>query len=87
MNLIEQSETQSVAALALELKRARNKVANLEIALQSSRAIGIAIGVIVERCKINSDQAFDLLVQISQSDQRKVRDVADELVLTGVIRN
>jgi AmiR/NasT family two-component response regulator len=70
---------------ALELEAARTKIANLEVALRSSRMIGMAIGIVMERCKISEDEAFALLVHVSQHTHRKLRDLASELVFTGVI--
>jgi GAF domain-containing protein len=45
--------------------------------------IGQAKGVLMERHKISSDQAFALMVRASQSTQRKLREIAEELALTG----
>ena len=67
------------------LDAARTKIENLEIALESSRVIGIAVGIVVERCRLSAGQAFDALVRVSQSEHRKLRDVASDLVFTGVV--
>jgi GAF domain-containing protein len=52
-------------------------------ALESRDAIGQAKGILMERHKITALQAFDLLVRASQQVNRKLWDVADELVETG----
>ena len=67
------------------LAAARTKIENLEIALESSRIIGIAVGIVVGRCRLSAAQAFDALVRISQSEHRKLREVASDLVFTGVV--
>lgn len=45
--------------------------------------IGQAKGILIERYQITGDQAFSVLVRTSQDLNRKLRDVADELVRTG----
>lgn len=67
------------------LSRAQAKTRNLEVALATSRTIGMALGIIIERCRLSPEEAFTVLRQISQRDHRKLRDVASELVFTGVI--
>jgi DNA-directed RNA polymerase sigma subunit (sigma70/sigma32) len=71
--------------LEAELTRAREKIDNLEVALRTSRRIGQAIGIIMERMRVTEDQAFELLRRISQNRHRKLRDIADHVVLTGEI--
>lgn len=79
----------SVAAAGLGLVLSalahRNRAENLDVALQSSRRIGAAIGVLMARRQCTYDQAFGALRDASQRDQRKLRDIADEVVLTGVL--
>ncbi|HEY2297180.1 MAG TPA: ANTAR domain-containing protein [Jatrophihabitans sp.] len=65
------------------LAAAEAKIANLEVALRSSRVIGTAVGILVERHKISPDTAFDFLVKASQCENRKLRDVAEDLVYSG----
>jgi len=40
----------------------------------------MAQGVLIERHKLTPDQAFALLVRVSQHQNTKLRDVADRLV-------
>jgi hypothetical protein len=47
--------------------------------------IGQAQGVLMERHKITSDEAFALLVQASQHTNTKLRDVAGHLVQSGLV--
>jgi GAF domain-containing protein len=68
------------AAIALKASRQGE---NLRIALDSRDIIGQAKGILMERYKIDTGHAFDLLVRSSQSTGRKLREVADELVTTG----
>nr|WP_236825900.1 MULTISPECIES: GAF and ANTAR domain-containing protein [unclassified Blastococcus] len=62
---------------------ARDMADNLQLALETRAVIDQAKGVLMERHKLTADQAFQLLAQASMSGNRKVRDIADQLVLTG----
>jgi GAF domain-containing protein len=59
--------------------------ANLRDALEGRDVIGQAKGILMERFKLNSDDAFRLLVDASQHTQTKLRTVAERLCLTGEI--
>jgi GAF domain-containing protein len=62
---------------------ARELADNLQAALESRAVIDQAKGVLIERYKLNPDQAFQLLAQASMGTNQKLRDVADHLVRTG----
>ncbi|QJY47772.1 GAF and ANTAR domain-containing protein [Pseudonocardia broussonetiae] len=55
--------------------------------LESRDLIGQAKGILMERFKIDSGVAFQLLIRASQSTNTKLRDVADHLARTGEIEN
>jgi hypothetical protein len=59
------------------------QVENLKRALENSRKIGAAIGILMASTKLTEDAAFDLLVHVSRNTHRKLREVAEEVVLTG----
>ena len=59
--------------------------ADLRIALESRDVIGQAKGILMERFKITSTEAFDLLITASQHTNRKLRDVAADLTDTGAL--
>jgi signal transduction histidine kinase/DNA-binding response OmpR family regulator len=65
------------------LDEAENRSANLERALSSNRQIGAAIGILMASHKVTSDRAFALLREASNMTNRRLRDVADRVVLTG----
>lgn len=69
----------------LELSQAENKAANLQRALASNRQIGVAMGVLMAGGKLTEEQAFDRMREVSQRRNRKLRDIADEIVLTGAL--
>lgn len=60
-------------------------VQNLERALRSNRGIGTAMGVLMANHKVTEDQAFDLLRITSQNTNRKIVDLAHEVVQTGAL--
>ncbi len=53
---------------------------HLQTALESARMIGRAQGVLMVRQECSSDDAFDLLRRASQRTNRKLRDIAEEIV-------
>lgn len=57
--------------------------ANLRAALESRDLIGQAKGILMERFRVTPDQAFNLLIVASQRTNRKLRDIAEQLVATG----
>ena len=73
------------AAIIIGTRELEQRADNLEVALQNSRIIGAAIGILVERHRITKDAAFDILRVASQKLNRKLSVVADELVATGSI--
>lgn len=65
------------------LRAASERVDNLEIALQSSRRIGMAIGILMASNGVSETDAFGCLVQASQQRNRKLAQVAEDVVATG----
>ena len=76
-------------ALAVEKAEAATRTAedltHLLRAMLSRAVIEQAKGVLMERYKVTQDQAFTLLTHSSQNTNAKLRDVAEELVLTGAL--
>ena len=65
------------------VSQAEDEAANLRVALASNRRIGTALGILMYRFKIGNDESFTLLRETSQRLNRKLGDIADEVVLTG----
>jgi len=65
------------------LQAATDRAENLEIALQSSRRIGIAMGILMAHRGLREADAFHCLVQASQQQNRKLAQVAEDVVYTG----
>jgi GAF domain-containing protein len=66
--------------------RATQDVTNMRTAMLSRSVIEQAKGILMERYKVTAEQAFVLLTHASQRSNVKLRDVADELTSTGVLR-
>ncbi|HEX2903983.1 MAG TPA: GAF and ANTAR domain-containing protein [Jatrophihabitans sp.] len=75
----------SQASTLVALFAAEDHSANLETALESSREIGMALGILMAHRKITDEAAFDLLRTASQNLHRKLRDVASEVMETGTL--
>jgi hypothetical protein len=78
---------QQVSTLVTDAAYAEDRVADLERALASNRQIGAAVGILMQSRKLTQPEAFELLRRTSQNLNRKLRDVADEVVLTGALPN
>jgi hypothetical protein len=75
----------SSAQLQALLADERRTTANLHTALESNREIGKAIGVLMWSYKLTSEQCFDLLRDVSQHTNRKIRDIAGDVCATGTL--
>lgn len=74
------------AALAFALAREREQISGLEQALSSNRTIAMAIGILMATHQITEREAFDRLRVVSQRNNVRLRDLADDVVRTGVLR-
>ncbi len=59
---------------------ARNHSMHLDEAMRSRAVIEQAKGIVMARSSISADAAFDVLRRVSQRENRKLRDVASDLV-------
>ena len=71
--------------LLMNTMLANDRARNLKIALESNREIGVAIGVLMHEHRLSREQAFDVLRAASQDSNRKLADVAREVVDTGTL--
>ena len=71
------------ATLAIQAAAAAESADSLKAALESSRVIGVAIGVLAERHGITPAEAFDVLRIVSNHTNRKLSDLAEEFMSTG----
>ena len=72
-----------VFGLAVDRLIAAQHESDLRQAINSHRAIGQAVGILLERYRITPAQAFDRLRQASQSRNTKLRELAAKVVDTG----
>ena len=63
----------------------RETILNLEKALQSNRQIGIAVGIIMATYRLTPERSFEMLRVASMNHNRKLRDIAESVVLTGTL--
>ena len=73
------------AGLLMNATLANDRARNLSRALQSNREIGVAVGVLMNAHRLSRAQAFDVLRAASQDSNRKLTDVALEVVDTGTL--
>lgn len=73
-------DREMLAELQADGVLSREHVDQLEGALRSSRTIGAAIGIIMAVTKVDEDAAFKILARSSQHKNRKLRDIAQEVV-------
>ena len=66
-----------------DLAAAASDAEELRRALLTSRQIGMAMGILMERYGLTAEQAFDGLRDLSQRRNVKLREVAEQLVFTG----
>jgi AmiR/NasT family two-component response regulator len=73
------------SAIALTLVDGQERADQLQVALQSNRNIGMAIGILMTRFTITEQESFDLLRMVSQRGHRKLYSVALDVIDTGTI--
>ena len=71
--------------LALAAAAEREQLAQLQQAVASNRVIGTAIGILMAVRRISEAEAFDLLRVASQHSNRKLREIAEDVVRLGVV--
>jgi ANTAR domain/GAF domain len=72
-------------AFVLQATVARERVVNLERALDSNREIGMAMGILMATHRVTGADAFALLRIASQNGNRKLAVVAEEVIHTGTL--
>jgi transcriptional regulator with GAF, ATPase, and Fis domain len=72
----------SHAALAYDAAQTQS---GLTRSVATRQLIGQAQGILMERHKVTADQAFAMLVQVSQHSNTKLRDIAEQLVHSGML--
>jgi len=65
--------------------QAETRVQQLRTALDSNRVIGTAMGILMAAFELTAAQAFHLMVKASQNTNRKLRDLANDVIRTGTL--
>jgi hypothetical protein len=81
--LVAQDSAAGDECLGAQLRDARAKIAQLQIALDHRTMIGQAVGILSERYGIDTATAFDALRRVSSQTNRKLFEIAQELATTG----
>ncbi|GGH99827.1 GAF and ANTAR domain-containing protein [Arthrobacter liuii] len=66
--------------LSVRIDNAQNRADDLEAALESRTAINLACGVIMAQNRCSQEEAMEILTKVSSNRNRKLRDVAKELI-------
>ena len=66
--------------LSVRISTAQNRAEDMEAAMQSRTAINLACGVIMAQNRCSQAEAMDILTRVSSNRNRKLRDVATELI-------
>ena len=77
------ARTSEAAELRVRLRKAEERSEHLERALASNRRIGMALGIVMRELRCTEEQAFHVLQRASMQRNVKLRDVAEEVILTG----
>ena len=67
-------------SLSVRINTAQNRADDLEAALESRTAINLACGVIMAQNRCSQAEAMEILTRVSSNRNRKLRDVASELI-------
>jgi GAF domain-containing protein len=73
------------AAIAVSAARVLRRTGELDEALASNRLIGVAVGIIMTRQQLRSEEALERLKRSSRYLNRKLHDVAAHVVETGAL--
>ncbi len=64
-------------------REAEARADNLEVALHTNRRIGLALGILMSRYRLTDEQAFAMLRETSNNRNQRVRDIAEQVIMTG----
>lgn len=78
---------EAAMARAVELKKLRETGSQLQTALNESREVSMAVGLLMERRRLDRKQAFELLRATARSQRRKIGEVAQEMLDAAELLN
>ena len=80
-----ETEHGRVRALGEQGRQSQEQTAHLQTALTGNRTVSYAIGILMALSKVTVDDAFALLRACARSSNRKLGEVADDVVHTGAL--
>ncbi len=78
---------EAALARAADLKKLRETGGQLQTALNESREVSMAVGLLMERRRLDRRQAFDALRTTARTQRRKIGEVAQELLAAAELLN
>lgn len=78
---------EAALARSAELSKLRNTGQQLQTALNESREVSMAVGLIMERRRLNRQQAFETLRTAARTQRRKIGEVAEEILTAAELLN
>ena len=66
--------------LSQQVRALTAQVSQLTFARDSNRRIGMAMGIVMNQRQVDEEDAFDVLRRISQNTNRKLRDIAEDVI-------
>jgi AmiR/NasT family two-component response regulator len=78
---------EAALARAEEMRRLRETERQLQTALSEGREVSMAIGLIMERRRLDRQQAFELLRSSARTQRRKIGEVAQEILSAAELLN
>lgn len=74
------SNVRTALARSEELRQLRSTGQNLQRALDERREISIAVGILMERLRIDRQPAFEMLRKTARAQRRRIADVAKDMM-------
>lgn len=78
---------EAALARAGDLRKLHETGSQLQTALNESREVSVAVGLLMERRRLGRKQAFDLLRSTARSQRRKIGEVAQEMIDAAELLN
>lgn len=78
---------EAALARSAEIGKLRNTGEQLQTALNENREVSMAVGLIMERRRLDRQQAFDALRSSARSQRRKISEIAEELLSAAELLN
>lgn len=78
---------EAALARAADLRQLRTTETQLQMALNESREVSMAIGLLMERRRLGRQEAFEFLRTTARAQRRKIGEVAEEILSAAELLN